>query len=146
MKKFTVEKGTMDEISEINITPMADLSLTLLIILMIISPMIMQSMLRVYASRAAVEAVERQKRVDKPLYIEIKKRGLYLNSKKMKSDHELYINLKGELSRNKKKTVMITAEQGVLHGTVVHVLDLAKQSGAEKLSLIKKAQKRKRKR
>ena len=76
MKKCTVEKGTMEEISEINITPMADLSLTLLIILMIISPMIMQSMLTVNASRAAVEAVERQKQVDKPLYIEIKKNGL----------------------------------------------------------------------
>ena len=81
MKKYTVEKGKWEEISEINITPMADLSLTLLIILMIVSPMILQSMIRVYASRAAVEAVERQKKVDKPLYIEIRKKGLYLNSK-----------------------------------------------------------------
>lgn len=139
MKKFTVEKGSWDEISEINITPMADLSLTLLIILMIVSPMIMQSMLKVYASRAAVQAVERQKQVDKPLYIEVKKKGLYLNSKKMKSDHDLFLHLKGELSRNRKKTVMITADRGVLHGHMVHVLDLSKQAGAEKLSLLKKA-------
>ena len=139
MKKFTIEKGSWDEISDINITPMADLSLTLLIILMIVSPMIMQSMLKVYASRAAVEAVEQQKKVSKPLYIEIKKQGFYLNSKKMKSDRDLYLYLKGELSRNQKKNVMITADRGVLHGTVVHVLDISKQAGAEKLSLIKKA-------
>ncbi|MFH1378810.1 MAG: biopolymer transporter ExbD [bacterium] len=139
MKKFTVSKGSYDEISEINITPMADLSLTLLIILMIVSPMIMQSMLKVFASHAAVQAVERQQKVDKPLYIEVKPNGLYLNSKKMESDRDLYLHLKGELSRNAKKAVMVTADKGVTHGNVVHVLDLAKQAGAEKLSLIKKA-------
>ena len=142
MKKYTIEKGTWEEISEVNITPMADLSLTLLIILMIVSPMVMQSMLKIFASRAAVQAVERQEKVDKPLYIEIKKSGLYLNSKKMLSEEKLFLFLKGELSRKSKKTVMITADKGVVHGTVVHVLDIAKQAGAQKLSLIKKAEKK----
>lgn len=142
MKKFTIEKGQWEEISDINITPMADLSLTLLIILMIISPMIMQSMLKVYASHAAVQAVERQMKVDKPLYIEIKKNGLYLNSKKMQSDRDLLLHLRGELSRNAKKMVMITADIGTTHGIVVHILDISKQAGAEKLSLIKKAHKK----
>ncbi|MBD3272695.1 MAG: hypothetical protein GF384_09195 [Elusimicrobia bacterium] len=141
MKKFTIEKGSWDEISEVNITPMADLSLTLLIILMIVSPMVMQSMLKVFASRAAVEAVERQQKIDKPLYVEVKSNGFYLNSKKMRDEKMLFVYLKGEISRNAKKNVMITADKGVKHGTVVHVLDIVKQAGAEKLSLIKKANK-----
>ena len=41
--------------------------------------------------------------------------------------------------RVRKKTVMITADEGVTHGAVVHVLDIAKQTGADKLSLVKKA-------
>jgi biopolymer transport protein TolR len=141
MKKFTIEKGSWDDICEINIVPLADLSLVLLIVLMIISPMIMQSMIKIYASRAAVAAVENKKENEKPLFIQIKKNGYLLNTKPMNSDETLFIHLKGELSRKDDKTVIITVDKGVLHGTVVHVLDLTKQAGADKLSLIKRAAK-----
>jgi biopolymer transport protein ExbD len=142
MKKFTVEKGSWDDISEINIVPLADLSLVLLIVLMIISPMIMQSMIKVYASGAAVAAAaEEKKEQEKPLFIQIKKNGFLLNTKALDSEDSLFIHLKGELSRKTDKTVMITVDKGVTHGTVVHVLDLTKQAGADKLSLIKRLEK-----
>jgi len=138
MRKNTISKGEWTEISEINITPMADLSITLLIILMIISPMVMQSMIKVHASAAAIEA-KKDKKPEKPLFIEVTRKGFFLNTKKMKTEEDLYLRLRGELSRKTQKTVMVTAGKGVTHGRVVHVLDLAKQAGAESLSLIKKA-------
>jgi biopolymer transport protein ExbD len=57
----------------------------------------------------------------------------------MRSEQDLFLHLRGELSRKSDKTVIVTAGPGVLHGTVVTALDLAKQAGAAKLSLVKRA-------
>ena len=45
-------QGDEEPLSEVNVIPLADLSLVLLIILMLLSPMIMQSMIKVHATKA----------------------------------------------------------------------------------------------
>jgi biopolymer transport protein ExbD len=141
MRKNSVEKGSQSELlAEVNITPMGDLSLTLIVILMVISPMIMQSMIRVHSSKA-VETAQVEKEKEKPLFVRITDEAIYLNTEKMGSEEEFSIRLANELGNKKDKSVMITADREVLHGTVVHILDLSRQSGAEKLSLLKGAQK-----
>ena len=47
-------------------------------------------------------------------------------------------SLRSLLSASKEKIVIISAEENVLHDRVVAVLDLAKQNGADKLSIIKR--------
>lgn len=137
MKKFTPSKGNDEELSDVNITPLTDLSLTLLIMLMLISPMMIQSMINVVSS----EAVESRIKADlkeKPLYIDVTVKGYYLNNNKMKGEEDLFLKLRGELSRKKDKTVLITVESKVKHGRMVKALDLAKQAGAAKLSLLRR--------
>lgn len=141
MKRGSVEKGEAEEISEINVVPLADVSLVLLIMLMLITPMVMQSMIRVYSSRGAVSAKSHEVPKEKPLFVEIKADGYYLNTGKMESTDDLFQRLRGELSRKEDRTVIITANKGVRHGAVVTALDVAKQAGAVKLSLVKKAAK-----
>ncbi len=138
MKKNSAQKGQINEpLSEINITPLGDLSLTLLIIIMIISPFIMQSMIKVYASKAVVSNNKQQQTKEKPLFINITTKDIYLNTKPINSDIDLLSKLANELDLKNDKTVLVTAEYNVSHGTVVHVIDIAKQSGAEKISLLK---------
>jgi biopolymer transport protein ExbD len=48
-----LKKAKSEEISEINVVPLADISLVLLIILMLITPMVMQSMIKIASSGAA---------------------------------------------------------------------------------------------
>jgi len=141
MRKNSVEKGSQSELlAEVNITPLGDLSLTLIVILMIVSPMIMQSMIRVHSSKA-VESTQVERTKEKPLFVRITNEAIYLNTESMGSEEEFSIRLAKELANKKDKSVMITADREVLHGKVVHILDLAKQSGAVKLSLLKGAKK-----
>ena len=141
MRKNSVEKGSQSELlAEVNITPLGDLSLTLIVILMIVSPMIMQSMIKVHSSKA-VESTQVERTKEKPLFVRITNEAIYLNTESMGSEEEFSIRLAKELANKKDKSVMITADREVLHGKVVHILDLAKQSGAVKLSLLKGAKK-----
>ena len=143
MRKISFEKGEEGEpVAEINVTPLGDVSLTLLIILMIISPMIMQSMIKVYSSKA-VRTKQNERVKEKPLFINITRKKIYLNQKPIKSDLDLSSRLINELMQKRDRTVLVTAEYSVTHGTVVHVLDLAKQAGAEKISLLKNVQSKK---
>ncbi|TXH27844.1 MAG: hypothetical protein E6Q99_03005 [Elusimicrobia bacterium] len=141
MKRSSIEKGEGEEISEVNVVPLADVSLVLLIILMLITPMVMQSMIKVFASRGAV-AVEADRTVkEKPLFLEVRPEAYVLNTNPLTTELQLLANLRGELSRKDDRTVIVTAAKGVTHGRMVTALDIAKQAGAEKLSLVKKAAK-----
>jgi biopolymer transport protein ExbD len=98
MKRSSIEKGEGEEISEVNVVPLADVSLVLLIILMLITPMVMQSMIKVFASRGAV-AVEADRTVkEKPLFLEVRPEAYVLNTNPLTSELQLLANLRGELS------------------------------------------------
>ncbi len=137
MRKLSSEKGHSEPIAEVLLTPLCDVSLTLLIILMIISPLVMQSLIRVSTSKA-VKSQQTAVKKEKPLFINITKKAIFLNTKKVKSDVDLAIKLRNELTFKRDKTVIVTADKDVRHGTVVHILDVSKQNGAKKLSLMKK--------
>ena len=128
-----------ETLSEVNVIPLADLSLVLLIILMVLSPMIMQSMIKVHASRATAVKSNEEKPPEPPLILLINPNGIYLNTVKMNTDLELAAKLAQALGQREDKTVMITADPAVLHGRVVGILDMVKQQGAEKIAMMHKA-------
>ena len=136
MRKISVEKGRSSELlAEINITPLGDLSLTLLIIIMIISPMVMQSMIKVFASQAVAQQTQMTVK-SAPIILHITEDGVYINTKKVKSEMDLSLRLRYLLVGKRKPTVLVSAEKKVKHGYVVHILDIARQNGAEKISLM----------
>jgi biopolymer transport protein ExbD len=128
-------------LSEVNVIPLADLSLVLLIILMVLSPMVMQSMIKVQATRASAVKSLQEKPPEPPLILLINPNGNFLNTVKMNTDLELAAKLALALGNREDKTVLITADPAVLHGRVVTVLDIVKQQGAEKIALLHKASK-----
>ena len=140
MRRGSIETGGQKDLAEINVTPLGDVSLTLIIILMVISPMIMQSMIKVHSSKA-VKSTQAEKAKEKPLFVRITNEAIYLNTEKMGSEEELSLRLIKELENKSDKAVMITADKEVPHGKVVHILDLSRQSGAVKLSLVKRVKK-----
>src|SRR6266705_6950320 len=73
-----------EELSEVNVIPLADLSLVLLIILMVLSPMIMQSMIKVQSSRAqAIKSLAQQPK-EPPIILTLGANGVTsLNTVKM---------------------------------------------------------------
>jgi biopolymer transport protein ExbD len=116
--------------AEVNIIPLADVCLTL-----VISPMIMQSMLQVQPSQA-VEAPSSVSPGEKPIFIDITQEGFRVNGNLMPTEYDLYRTLQKNLSRMKERTVLITSAENVVYQNVIKVLDIAKQSGAKSLSLV----------
>jgi biopolymer transport protein ExbD len=128
-----------EALSEVNVIPLADLSLVLLIILMVISPMIMQSMIKVTSSRAsATKSATPDK--EPPLIVVLNPDGtVIMNTVKMATDLDFASALAQALGNRVDKSVLLTADPAALHGRFVQVLDLIKQQGAEKISLLKKS-------
>jgi biopolymer transport protein TolR len=127
-----------ETLSEVNVIPLADLSLVLLIILMVLSPMIMQSMIKVHASRASSIASLQEKPPEPPLILLINPDGVYLNTVRMNTDLDLAAKLSAAIGARDDKTVLITADPAVQHGRFVTILDIVKQQGAEKIALLHK--------
>ena len=126
-------------LNEVNVIPLADLSLVLLIILMVLSPMIMQSMIKVQASKASAVKSMADQPPEPPLILALNPDGVSLNTVKVVDDVDLASRLAQAFGNRTDKTILFTADPAVLHGRFVQVLDLVKQQGAEKIAILKKA-------
>ncbi|MBI4395516.1 MAG: biopolymer transporter ExbD [Elusimicrobia bacterium] len=134
-----------EETETINVVPLADLTLVLLIILMVVSPMISQSMIHVAtpsvkADKNIETQPEENKKPTEPLIIGITTQGYSLNNTPAESLEQLMDAMKARLEEEPERPVLVTAENTVTVGSVVEVLDLAKQNGAQKVSLLKRSE------
>lgn len=140
MSEMMSEDGDESETDKINVVPLADLSLVLLIILMVLSPMVMSSMIRVQTPRLekskATKATANDKTPD-PLLIKITAQGILLNNNPVESEAFLGEQISIKLTDEPDRAVIVSAEETIPVGDVVHILDLAKQRGASKVSLLK---------
>jgi len=111
------------------------LGLTLIIIIMIVSPMVYQAMIQVKPSQA-VATKENERVVEKPIFVDITTKGFTVNNNKISTEYELYRTLQVELSRKRERIVLISSAADVQYQAVVRILDIVKQSGASNLSLV----------
>ena len=127
-----------EALSEVNVIPLADLSLVLLIILMVISPMIAQTLLHVNAAEAtAAQTQQELTQPETPLIVSFAPGELKLNGVAMLSPLDLVKELDAKLPSRKDKTVILTAAPDLSHGDVVQIMDLIRRHGATGLSLVK---------
>lgn len=115
--------------SEINITPLTDVVLVLLIIFMITAPLIVQSGIKVKLPGAVTSDVPPERNIILTITADSK---VYLANQEIELKN-LFEPLAMLLAVSKNKIVVINADKNVPHGVVVSVLDIARQSGAEKL-------------
>ncbi len=121
-------------IAEINITPLTDIFLVLLIIFMITSSAIIESGGRVnLPSAAKTESAPRGISVTLTPEQEI-----YVNQKKVTKD-ELEPALRAALGAGPDKTVILRGDRNVLLGDAVWVLSVIKKSGASDIAVAAQA-------
>lgn len=134
-KSSTNDPFEQSEITEVNVVPLADVTLVLLIILMLLSPMALQSMIQVQAAQAV--ATRNQSMVsEKPLFVDITTDGFTVNNQPVATEYELFRVLQRNMSFKKDKTVLVSSHPSVQYQNVVRILDLVRQSGAVSLSLV----------
>lgn len=120
-----------DVMSEINVVPLVDVILVVLIIFMVTAPMIMKPSININLPKAGTgDATAPSK-----LSIVIDKDGNTLLDGKVANDEQIRSAAVGESKRNPEIQAIISADKDVPHGRVVSVLDIIKAGGVKKFAI-----------
>lgn len=120
--------------AEINITPLTDIFLVLLIIFMISSSAMLEGGLQVKLPTAKSAAVA-QGQNNRPTFVTIDKEGKILVNEKITRDDVLQKAIRDALANSPEKTVVIRGDQSIFLGQAVKIMDAARSAGAEKIAL-----------
>ena len=118
-------------ISGINVTPLVDITLILLIIMMVSSTYIVSQTLKVDLPRSKTS----DGAADAPSTLTIKKDGTLRWNNADIEEEPLAAELRAVVQKSPDVNLVITADKDVPHGTVVHFIDLARQSGIRKFAI-----------
>lgn len=131
-------RNSSDPIVNINVTPLVDVSLVLVIIFMIAAPLSMQSGIGVKTvKRETGNSTSTAQAPEVRAEIMIRLNGNQVSVNDQISDMaKLPYLLTGLLSQNKEKLVYITPGDDVEHGQLVGIMDLARQCGAQRLAIV----------
>ncbi|MGH7835885.1 MAG: ExbD/TolR family protein [Candidatus Binatia bacterium] len=126
-----------DIVAEINITPLTDIFLVLLIIFMITSSAIVESGGKVNLPKA-VQTQSEPRGVTVTL---TPKREIFVNQKKV-SEANLETALTEVFSGGAEKIVILRGDRDVSLGEVVRVLSIVKKAGASEIAIAAESEKR----
>jgi biopolymer transport protein ExbD len=123
-----------DEKPDLNITPLVDVMLVLIAILMLTAPIIM------YEEKISLAKGSKEKEYDKSNSIEIRidaKKNIYLNKNQFNYQNfaDSFILFSSNYP-NRKVKVLIRADKSLLYEDVMYVLKTVKSAKFTKLSLI----------
>ena len=118
--------------AEINMVPFIDITLILLIIFMVMSPLLVQMQLSVDLPKAKAINTTAE---DDVIRIEVLKSGAILLADKKISPAALERELVLRMGKANKKTILVQADKEEPIQTVVDVFDTAKKLGAAKLGI-----------
>ncbi len=119
--------------NEINITPLTDIFLVLLIIMMVIAPLLDQQGLRLSIPEY-VEAQENKSEESKILTVSIDENNNYFIDGVQIDSKNLQNEIK-EKSKEYKDGLMIEVAGESEHGAVVNLMDIARNSGVTAISV-----------
>ncbi len=130
LSSLSAEDSPEAIMAEINITPLTDIFLVLLIIFMITTSVMVESAAKVNLPKATQTTPE--------------SRGLTVS---VTADNQIFINqmkvdvsqveptLRDLLADDPKKLVILQGDRSVMLGEAVHIMDLAKRAGAQSISI-----------
>lgn len=128
---WKLTSGREQTMAEINITPLTDVMLVLLVVFMVTSPLLMMESMKLKLPKAETSGIVKESAI----VVSITKDGEYfLNGEEIEKS-ELEARLSAQLKKEDNDAVMLKADKSVPHGHVVEVLDIARKVGAVKLSI-----------
>ena len=124
-------RGRAGVIAGINVTPLVDVCLVLLVILMVASTYIVAQTLKVQLPKAhATDGM-----ADKPSRVQLLKDGRLRWNDDDVNDATLNAKIKEAVAKDPEMSLVVSADKEVQHGNVVHVMDLAKMAGVTKFAI-----------
>ncbi len=120
-------------IAEINITPLTDVMLVLLVIFMVTTPFIIQGNIKINLPSAKAPSDEM---LEDNIVAAVTQEGkIFLNGNEMSDDSMLLNELKALMLKTGNKRVIIEGDKNSLHGNIVKIMGIAKEAGADKLAI-----------
>ena len=120
-------------VAEINITPLTDVFLVLLVIFMVTTSVVANQSKNIDLPGAAVSD-----HTPKGVMVEVSPDGqISVNEVAVRND-ELYKALSEALGASREKVVILRGDKAVLLGQAVNILDVAQQAGAQGIALATK--------
>lgn len=129
------QESDFQPMSEINVTPLVDVMLVLLVIFMVTAPFILQSVKVRLPETSPVAAL-------KPapaLVVSVQADGLVFLGRDAIDVTLLEARLKAEMEKNGELTLQLRADTGVPYGRVTEVMAAASRAGVAKLTFITSA-------
>ena len=122
--------------ADINVTPMADIMIVLLIIFMVITPMLQKG---VDVKLPVAGNTKERKDEPKTIIVAVRKDGAtYLSGTKLDSQAELLPQVKERLQDLPEgaRIIYLKADEGLPYSEVMKVMDLCREAGVEEVALI----------
>jgi len=130
---FKTNSEDDDAVSEINVTPLVDVMLVLVIILLVTAPLLTQSV-NVALPKTASTTPDTEKQ---PMQLGIDAAGgVTLNKQAVADLAALETILQQELAGNPELTVHVYADQAVNYGKVAEVMATVQHAGISKLAFV----------
>lgn len=120
-------------VSEINVTPLVDVMLVLLVIFMVTAPMMFNGINLNLPKTKKSKPVQINEDI---VILSISAKGEYFIGKDIVPLADLVESLNRILIRTKKKTVFLRADQDLKYGVVAKSMSLLKAGGINQISLI----------
>lgn len=126
-------RDEFDHLADINVTPLVDVMLVLLIIFMVTAPMLHQGISVALPKTATTNL---QSTLEDPIVLSISRDGRYYINETPVARGLLRDRLRAILRGRKERAVLLKADRGLSYGTVIETLDLLNRMGIESLGMI----------
>ena len=119
--------------ADINVTPLVDVMLVLLIIMMIVAPLLQQGVSVTLPK--ATNTVDKPETQGQTVIAIASNKAIYLNAKPV-NEGELVTRVTELLENQKEKIILIRADEEVEYSAVMTTMDQLRQAGIEDIGLV----------
>ncbi len=123
--------GRAKTIAAINVTPLVDVVLVLLVILMVASTYIVAQTLKVHLPKAKMS----DGTAEKPNTVQLMKSGELRWNEQSVAETQLEGLMRTAVAAEPEMSLVVSADKEAMHGQVVHIMDLAKVAGITKFAI-----------
>ena len=131
MAGAVASSGRAKTIAAINITPLVDVVLVLLVILMVASTYIVAQTLKVHLPKARMT----DGTAEKPNTVQLMKNGDLRWNEQPVGEAQLEGLIRTALAADSEMSLVVSADKEAMHGQVVHIMDLTKVAGVTKFAI-----------
>ena len=135
-----MQTGHQDDIvTGINVTPLVDVGLVLVIIFMVTAPLFEQPALNVNLPKASTKEGDEKENIT----VTITPEGKMAVNEQEVAREGLEAALKKKLSKSDEKHIILRADKESLHGDLLYVMRIAKELGAKSMAIATEPKERK---